>query len=141
MTTVVYRDGVLASDSRVMNAGWVNTAAVPKVWREEDGSLFAVTGDYAMAVKVMKSIIAGGDGDGLGESARVIRVASNGEVTVFEEGGSFPVSGADFYAWGSGFPVALGALHMGASAEEAVRIAALVDPNTGGAVVSVRHDK
>lgn len=39
-----------------------------------------------------------------------------------------------FYAIGSGAMAALGALHMGASPEEAVRIAALVSPTTGGPI-------
>lgn len=40
----------------------------------------------------------------------------------------------EFYAIGSGAKVALGAMHHGASAQEAVEIAKLVDPYTGGEV-------
>lgn len=40
----------------------------------------------------------------------------------------------EFYAIGSGAKVALGAMHAGATAQEAVEIAKLVDPYTGGDV-------
>jgi hypothetical protein len=39
-----------------------------------------------------------------------------------------------FYAWGSGHQAALAAMILHSSAEEAIRVARQVDPNTGGAV-------
>lgn len=42
-----------------------------------------------------------------------------------------------FYAIGTGGNVALGAMHRGATAHEAVEIAKLVDPYTGGDVVKM----
>jgi hypothetical protein len=39
-----------------------------------------------------------------------------------------------FYAIGSGTKAALAAMHMGAGAEEAVKIACKVDPHTGGEI-------
>lgn len=42
-----------------------------------------------------------------------------------------------FYAAGSGAPAALGAMHMGANARAAVRIACKVDPNSGGKIVTM----
>lgn len=44
----------------------------------------------------------------------------------------------EFFAIGSGAPCAMSAMHMGASAEEAVRISSLVDFYTGGEVVTMR---
>lgn len=46
-----------------------------------------------------------------------------------------------FYAIGTGGNVALGAMHRGASAREAVEIAKLVDPYTGGEVVTMSLKK
>lgn len=43
-----------------------------------------------------------------------------------------------FFAIGSGAPAALGALHMGASAKEAVNVAKKIDIYTGGRVVSMK---
>ena len=47
-----------------------------------------------------------------------------------ESGGWFPIE-SDFWAAGSGEQGALVAMHMGATAEEAVRYACLVDPGSG----------
>jgi ATP-dependent protease HslVU (ClpYQ) peptidase subunit len=43
-----------------------------------------------------------------------------------------------FFAIGSGAPAALGAMHMGASAKEAVNVAKKIDIYTGGRVVSMK---
>ena len=40
-----------------------------------------------------------------------------------------------FWASGTGAQYAMGAMHMGASAEEAVKIASLRDPDTGGKIL------
>lgn len=45
-----------------------------------------------------------------------------------------------FYAIGSGTKCALAAMHMGATAEEAVEIAKKIDPYTGGAVQTFSCD-
>jgi hypothetical protein len=45
-----------------------------------------------------------------------------------------------FYSIGSGSKAALAAMHCGRSAVEAVRIAARIDPYTGGRVISMKLD-
>jgi hypothetical protein len=65
-------------------------------------------------------------------------ISPDGKITVHEAGGRFDMTGAKFWAIGSGTSAALGALHAGASAEAAVRIAILVDNETGGEVNSLR---
>lgn len=43
-----------------------------------------------------------------------------------------------FFAIGSGAPAALGAMHMGATAKEAVAVAKKIDIYTGGAIVAMK---
>ena len=138
MTTIVYRDGVMAADSRAMISGWKTGYPLPKLFRLKDGSVCAVCGDYAPAFAFKDWL----DTDrvtprpGLSETT-VIHMTADG-VTIHEDGGSFPIS-AHFAAWGSGAPPAYGALHMGADAVKAVEIAALVDDGTGGPVTFMKR--
>lgn len=61
----------------------------------------------------------------------VIHVMPDGTVRYTFGDGWITMDGP-FEAWGSGLPAALGAMHAGASALEAVKIAGLVDVYTGG---------
>jgi ATP-dependent protease HslVU (ClpYQ) peptidase subunit len=141
MTTLVYRAGVLAADSR-----WtVNDTIVPgdavKVRKIDDGRLVGFTGAVASSRKFI-SRLESGEGE-LPEltDACVVVVSADGKLTVYEADGSYSADDADFYAWGSGIQAALAVLHTGVSAEEAVRIACLVDSRSGGPVRSVKLDK
>lgn len=132
MTTVAYRDGILAADSRGTCAGWVQPGKETKLFRLQDGRAAGVTGQWAIAKRLLDWIesdrsTAQPEGD-----ARVIVVGKR--IEVFEDGHSY-IENAKFMAWGSGMPPALGALHAGASAVEAVRIASLVDTLSGGKVM------
>lgn len=139
MTTIAYRDGVLATDSRALVGGWRAPYAVVKMWRLSDGSVVAGSGDLAR-VTAMKDWLEEGNRDAKQPDltdASVYHLLKDRTIVVYELGGSFVIA-ADFAAWGSGLPPALGALHMGATAEQAVRIATLVDDGTGGDVVSMK---
>lgn len=139
MTTIAFRDGVLAADSRFMIGGWKQPYPAKKLFRMADGTVCGVTGDYAVSVAYVEWL----DGNrtepapNLGEGGRVIHLAKDGAITIYEQTGSFQVE-PEFAAWGSGSPAAHAALHMGADAAKAVEIAALVDDNTGGPVYSMR---
>lgn len=130
MTTVAYRDGVVAADSRGTVGGWVLPTREAKLFRLDDGRVAALTGGYAGATR----LLAWATGDKatpqpeIGE-ARVILFSPGGRVEIYEDGASY-TEHAEFMAWGSGMPAALGALHAGADAAEAVRIAGLVDTHT-----------
>lgn len=138
MTTIAYRSGVLASDSRAMLGGWKSAYSLPKLFRMKDGSsVVGVVGNYAMAVKFKDWLDAGSEGDAPGmDDTTVIQMHTEGNVTIHEAGGSFPVQ-ADFAAWGSGMPAAQAALIMGADAARAIEIAAMLDDSTGGDVVTM----
>ena len=58
-------------------------------------------------------------------------LTTKGELFAYDETLSRDKLTGDFYAIGSGGSAALGALHAGASLEQAVTIACLVDPHSG----------
>lgn len=135
MTTVCYRDGILASDSRATAAGWIVSDKTPKIIQRDDGTIITGTGDWEIVAQFMRMFPEKVDV----KDNRAIVAHPDGRIEVFEGQGSFVLDECeDFMAWGSGMPPALAAMHMGASAERAIEIAALVDPGTGGPVVSFK---
>lgn len=139
MTTLAYRDRVLAADGRMMVAGWVMPVAVAKLRRLGDGRLAGFTGDCCEFLPFLAWLERGGVRPDLGEAARIVVVGSDGGLTVHEGGGSFELA-EPFMAWGSGAPAALAAMHAGADARRAVEIATLLDPDSGGPVSALQLD-
>jgi 20S proteasome alpha/beta subunit len=136
MTTIAYRDGIMAAD-RAAHLGndWKKPDRVTKIIRLEDGSLFAAAGDTGVFSKLLTWLTAG-----LARGERpeipdcdVLLLGHDGRLWFFSGAGKRLVD-APFAAIGSGAPVAYGAMHAGATAERAVEIAALVDPWTGGEI-------
>lgn len=138
MTTIVYRDGVMASDSLATRGAWVLPGHTEKLFRMKDGGVAAVTGDYAPGCRYIEWLNSPtGEEPAIGEST-VIRLNPDLTVTVYEVGGSYKEDVGEFCAWGSGMPAALAALHMGADAAKAVEMASLVDTNSGGKVITMK---
>lgn len=138
MTTIAYRDGTLAVDSRGSCGGWVTNDQTVKIMRAQNGTIYAWSGELAATWRLVQQIVAGQSIEKTEVDARIIVLPKNGDLTVIEENGFFPHPRKQFAAWGSGFPAALAALHMGASPKKAVEIASLIDSATGGNVVSMR---
>ncbi|MEO1035239.1 MAG: hypothetical protein AAFX44_06720 [Pseudomonadota bacterium] len=147
MTTIVYRDGVLASDTRETfedpDCGTRYRDDCEKVFELVGGGYIAGSGDSAgldlwldcfnnpnnedrrwNLLEYQSHYVLWWDKSGLWVSD---------ETLVLHD-----ISGVEFYAIGSGAKVAMGALHMGADAETAVRIASQVDPYTSNIVRSYR---
>jgi ATP-dependent protease HslVU (ClpYQ) peptidase subunit len=140
MTTIAFRDGVVASDSRCETGGWIAGHAIAKLRKSKtNGCVFAITGDAANATKLMNALIDIPDGQppNLGENSRVVCFSADSKITVYEGNGSFEVI-CEFTAFGSGAPAALAAMMMGADARQAVEIAASIDPYTGGEIITMK---
>jgi len=139
MTTVVFRDGVVATDSRITLSDYVTPTEIQKLFRHPYDGVIAICGYPTAAMRLVEWLCEGGIDAGhqpdIGETSRVIHFHQNcRRITVYEEKGSYVVDTPTFMAWGSGMSVALGALHAGADAQEAVVIASRVDPHTGGKI-------
>lgn len=152
MTTLAYRDGVLASDSR---ATW------------DDGTMGKCVKIYRLVSKVdpvKGPLLLGGAGslyalllfhdwlvDG-GEPKlyhRGVDEEDDFDALIVHKKGIFVANrlcridalNEDFWACGSGRHAALAAMMCGKSAVDAVRIAARIDPFTGGRVVHETLEK
>jgi ATP-dependent protease HslVU (ClpYQ) peptidase subunit len=134
VTTLVYRAGVLAADSRTTTGDVIEPGAWPKIGRLKDGRAWGYCGCTTSAMTFVRVLDAGGD-EKCGEATVVV---IGDTIEVFDDGGSYLVPpAAPFMAWGSGRAAALGALYVGASAHDAVVAACQVDTGSGGPVQSL----
>lgn len=140
MTTVVYRDGVLAFDSKCTD-GDMYLGSVYK-GRQTKKLIMAGCGNVDEVMAVFDWLEAGGTevlkkDFGLHErevEATVITVDKMGNVTLYESR-LYPIQiDSLWYALGSGSAIATGALEMGASARKAVAVATKHDLGSGGSV-------
>lgn len=143
MTTIVYRDGVLAADTG-MCIGGVRVGFICKIARSKAGDLAGAAGAATYNAAFLKWFVAGEQGDppeakrcddSLDRGA-IFR--SDGTIQIFEPDGSFGMR-APYYALGCGRNEAMGAMFMGADAVQAVKAAMASDIGTFGDVDSLRH--
>ncbi|WP_336802468.1 hypothetical protein [Kaistia sp. MMO-174] len=137
MTTIAYRDGVLAADS-LISSGNARAGQAQKI-ATCGSTMGGTSGSIEACHRFVQWIEAGAEGDcpELGDSdgilvrgSQTFYVGSKGVLVPFE---------AEFAAVGSGEKFALGAMAMGATAERAVEVARELDVHTGGQIVTLRH--
>ena len=134
ITTIAYRNGILAADTQAEAGGWIVPGEVGKIRRIDADTVAAVTGDWGCIEPWLKWYA--GDRSSpydLGEDSRIILAHARDGLTIYQGKGWFKVT-APFAAWGSGWPAAVAAMHMGADAKRAIEVAMLCDPSTGGEV-------
>lgn len=142
MTTIAYRDGVLAGDGRVTQSDMVVSSDTRKVHRLKDGRLFGWAGTAAQAEELLVALRKGKETPVLASlQALLISLDSGGgssPTVSYYEDGVWRVEREKFYALGSGSAFALGAMDHGATAAEAVKIASKRDVSSGGKVRTVK---
>lgn len=139
MTTVAYRDGIVAADSRTHIGDWIVPGATEKLVRV-DGKVIAQIGDMAVCAAIL-GWIDRPEGPQPTGNATVV-VFCGGEVFIHSDGGMvIEQHDRPFMAWGTGAPVAFGAMYAGADAETAVRIACDVDLYSGAPVMAMRVEQ
>lgn len=148
MTTIAYRDGILAADSCVSlqtEAGGARKFRCEKlyaklVYERENADdskkvIIALAGESSPGLVFLDWY--GSDDE---PPQRLIDGAADFTALILTEDGLFEADAycrpdkilEDFYAIGSGAKAAMGAMYAGASALEAVEIAAKIDPYTAG---------
>lgn len=138
MTTIAYRDGVLAADKRTTSGGTFSGTMRKIHRRKSDGALCGGCGHVPLIQGWQEWFCAGergkppslGDKD---ESAQIIVVRANGQVEFFTHLGRERVHDT-FFAIGSGADLAFGAMEFGASARQAVAVAQRRDIHSGNGV-------
>ncbi|WP_426269167.1 hypothetical protein ACN9MB_13150 [Dyella kyungheensis] len=140
MSTIAYRSGVMASDSRAYGGSWrASPGTKAKIHRLDDGSLVGITSAIVgMPEKYIAWLRAGGRPEawhGSDPDCRVLMVKPDGTLWVGMDSLHFsgPID-SEFYAIGSGDDFALGAMAMSADAARAIEIACQFDPHSGGPV-------
>jgi ATP-dependent protease HslVU (ClpYQ) peptidase subunit len=134
MTTIAYKDGVIAYDGRVTAGGTIVYDDFDKL-RERDGVFFLGTG----ASSEINELVGAYFGEEVvGDCGAEALVVHDGAVTLigYYEGklGKTPLLLDRPYAIGSGTDHAFTALDMGASAYQAIEMAAKRDTGTGGLI-------
>lgn len=126
MTTIAYRDGIIVADTMVSESGRRCGRAI-KIFRR--GSVLAgVSGCLSSMIEFRDWFSGGMRGDPpsmvlkTGEDSEAMVVA-NGLILSFGKDG-WDYMRAEYHAIGSGAPLALGAMAVGATAREAVEAAA-----------------
>lgn len=143
MTTIVYRDGVLAADSRAYAGDSSNIGMKTKIHRLDDGTLFGASSNAVGADGILRRWVEEGcpppqSSDMKPDTFELLLIRPNGDVFYAHDnlGLSGPLA-ADFFAIGSGDKYARGALRMGANAVRAVEVASLEDAWTDGPIITL----
>lgn len=141
MTTLAYRDGELATDSRVTQGDMIVSDRRRKVHRLRDGSIVAWSGSVQQAELLLEAMRkkAKVKSPKLDEIA-ALHLRTDGTLWEYE-GEAWVKQDPGYYATGSGSPYAFAAMDAGASAKDAVRIALKRDAGSGGRVQSLKLRK
>lgn len=131
MTTIAYRDGVMAADTGCFNDG-LYEGEVEKIWALSDVGILGCCGEYGAVLKVVEWLENGGEPGSkprLSRDSEFTGLLVNRKNEVFHYQISLrPLRiDAGFHAIGSGRKIAVGALAAGASAEQAIKIACRYD--------------
>lgn len=153
MTCIVYRDGVLAADTWVLDV-WTRVGMMSKIaYRptKHGNILFGVSGSSGLSKKFLDWGRSKGFADwAAGEaeppvlqegdqSVSAMAFLPDGTCVRFDPGTPPYTLSGPFFAMGSGAWVAVGALAAGKSAEEAVRLTSDWDVGTSNRIQVLRH--
>lgn len=149
MSTIAYRDGVMASDS----GAWIDDIAITsvrKIGRAQDGTLFGVCGNGPECQAFLQWVRSGGIGmgypvpipvDNNRSSFCILRVRRDGLICLITARGVEEFPHLKYLAVGAGSSVAMGALWYGASARDAIAAAIEHASNTRGPVDFLTHEE
>lgn len=136
MTVIAIRDGIVAADSQLSQNGRL-VASMRKVVRLKTGHIAGAGGRADGIGAFLQWAEQGGEFPNVGDEDIDAFITTDDPcaITCYERHAmAYTVTGP-FFAFGSGQPVALGAMAAGASAEEAVHIACRYAHGCGGEVV------
>lgn len=148
MTTIAYKDGVMAADSRSTRNGTIVSERCCKIFKAKNGWLIGWTGSAPLIDKIKEWADGGCEGEPPAipkngddtSSGLALIVKGDGSIWELDHHGVLDPVNGDFMAEGSGWEIAMGAMAAGKSAIEAVEVAKTLDIYTGGDVQSVRLD-
>lgn len=129
MTTIAYRDGIVVADTQVSEPDW-SAARARKIHRVGP-YILGGCGDLNEIERFRCWVTEGLKGNpAVSENSETFLILPEGGFLCFMSENRSCKLEADYYAWGSGRRFAIGAMAMGATAAQAVEIAALHDNST-----------
>lgn len=138
MTTIAYRDGVLASDSRLTLKQVVQTDRCKKIWRLPDGGLFGASGNNEAGLLILKAMLRDLPLPKITEEVHAVHIRPNGRIYV-SEGALWEHWPEPFVTLGSGGKFARAVLIASdAGAADAVRAGIALDVYSGGRVQQLK---
>lgn len=145
MTTVVYRDGVLAADTMITYGTTLMPGSTKKIHKLPNGALYGFTGSLEIGEVMRRHLVDVGQTSGVLEDRHDLKdenfealVVQPDGTTLFFENRTWMILKLPYVAMGSGKDYAYGALELGASAKQAVKAAKALDANTGGRIVTLK---
>lgn len=143
MTVIAYKNGLLSSDSCI-SEGTVNIGGMRKIIRSRGGLMAGACG-CAESVEMFlgwakKSLRLRVKPDLSDSEFTGISIHPDGKVIFYEQGLIPYTLDAEFYAFGTGGDLALGAMAAGADAVEAVRIAIRFSHGCRGPIQAIHLD-
>ena len=147
MTTLAYRDGIMAADS----GSWMGDAShgwADKLAKGPDGTLYGVAGNAPEALGFLEWVRAGADPNTMpkaealpddGNSFIVLAVSRGGPVRIIAARG-VETYNAPYFAIGGGSATAFGALWAGASAADAIEATKEHGSSAHGRVLTISHE-
>lgn len=144
MTTIAYRNGVLAGDSRAYSGERMPIGTKTKVHRLSDGSLFGVSSGCIGADALVRAWVEDGckpeqKDQVKPENFQLLLIRPNGDVFFARD--NLSLSGplvAPYVAIGTGAEYAMGAMEMGADSATALSVAIKLDPFSGGPITTLK---
>lgn len=150
MTTIAWDGRTVAADTLGVCDGDMHQNPFAKIIKQYDGRVIGFTGDGGMAPLWIAWVIDGADPFETPltklKRSQPDATISNGSVLVFQKDKlairychlhPFPVRWGAPEAFGSGAGYAIGAMDMGASAQQAIEVAMRRDVNTGGKITVI----
>lgn len=132
MTSIAYRDGVLVSDSAVFDRG-TYCGQSAKIGQAPDGTIGGGAGQMAEVSRFLEWMTGGMDGAPpkvINDDTECIFIRPDGVVWWLGHDCLPSRLDGDFFAIGSGFRIAIGAMAMGATAARAIEVCADLDSMT-----------
>ena len=132
MTTIVYRDGVLAADTAIFDRGCYCGPTI-KAYRAPSGVVGAAAGSLVDCL-MFRDWLLGGQADPVpsfkSSDSEGIFINAPGQIMWLGNEQKLTHIMSEYIALGSGFRIAMGALAAGVTAERAVEICCDLDENT-----------
>lgn len=137
MTTIAFKDGVLAADT-LLTADGIVAGHAAKIWRH--GMLLLGGAGSTIWTEKFRTWVDGGlqgDQPMTKDEGNWFVIEPTGRTVVWCDDGPF-IERCPYWALGSGMNIALGAMAAGASAERAVEIACEWDTSSGPPLTVLR---